>query len=334
MKSDRKPRWTVRRILLGTAGLALVLAVPPPVAQQIGLGGPALAQGAGGQGGGGQGGGGQGGGGQGGAGSAGSNRQAGGQGGGAAGGGASDHAASGSGSANAPASSGASMGQGGQTVQHGHYGQGGSTGTETGETTDSDKKGPRFGGGANSRKPTAGEQGGRPVWAKEGIPAVELGRLSVARAPETVLNHALTEVVSNWTTTGTTVMTLQAEGQPTLTMTVAQLYSLPATEFARIVQTYYATVVRIDSPLENLSLLKTLDTTGTSPLTGVEPASSADLSAIFLGSASDKTIPVTTDTVIAINTILGLPTLTPVQVADEAAKAEAVRQAILVGHES
>lgn len=240
---------------------------------------------------------------------------------------------SGSGSGHkGPGTSGSSMGQGGQTGVRGHEGQGGSTGTETGDETTSDKKGPRYGGGANSSKPAPGTTGGRPVWAKEGIPAVELGRLSVARAPAHVIDKASAEAVSNWTTMGTTVMTLTADGQPTLTMTVAQLYSLPADKFAQIVQTYYPSIVRIDSPLENLGLLKNYVSTGTSPLTGVTPASVADLVGIFLGSASDKTIPITNDTVTAIYTILKLPALTPEQTAAIAADAEAVRLAILSGH--
>ncbi|OYV26096.1 MAG: hypothetical protein B7X08_03205 [Acidocella sp. 20-63-7] len=239
----------------------------------------------------------------------------------------------GTGASHSPGTSGQSMGQGGSTGTKGHYGQGGSTGTETGdEGTSLDKQGPRFGGGANSSKPQEGTTGGRPAWAKEGIPAVELGRLSVARSPEHVLDHAFTEVVGNWATLGTTVMVLSAEGQETITMTVAQLYSLPANEFAQIVQTYYSSIVRVDSPLENLSLLKSYTLTGTMPLTGVTPASQDDMIAIFLGSASDKTIPVSTDTVTAVNTILGLPALTPEQTADIAAKAEAVRLAIDTGH--
>ena len=219
----------------------------------------------------------------------------------------------------------------GSTATHGHFG--GSSGDESGdEGTTSDKKGPQYGGSPESRKPTAGVSGGRPVWAKEGIPEVELGRLSVARAPATVLQHAFTETTTNWATTGSTVMTLTAAGQPTLTMTVAQLYSLPADQFANVVKTYYATIVRIDSPLENLALLKDVRTTGTTVLTGVTPASSTDLAAIFLGSASDKTIPVSADTVTAINTILGLPALTAAQTAELAAKADAVREAISIGH--
>ncbi len=216
----------------------------------------------------------------------------------------------------------------------GGYGQMGKTGTaDSGTSTDeSDKKGPKFSGGTNTRKPDEGTRGGRPAWAKEGIPSVELGRLNVARAPKTVIDKALATATADWATTSSTLMTLTAVGQPTLTMTVAQFYSLPAAEFARIVATYYESVTRIDSPLENLALLREVRTTGTSPLAGVTPASANDLVAIFLGSASDKTIPISVATVTAVNTILGLPALTPESTSYIAAQAEAVRLAILAGH--
>ncbi len=317
MTISKSIRGGLRAALMGTAAIGLVASLGVlPIGS--GLTGTAYAQN---QSGSGQGGGHQGGSGQGG----------GGQGGGGLGGGSGVTHGSGQrgdGTSTAPSGSGS-----GQTVTQGHYGQGGSTGEETGdEGTSEDKKGPNFGGGDDSRKPVPGTTGGRPVWAKEGIPEVELGRLSVARAPANVLNHAFTEVTTNWATTGTTVMTLTAAGQPTLTMTVAQLYSLPATEFARIVQTYYSTILRVDSPLENLSLLKDVRTTGATALTGVTPVSAIDLAAIFLGSASDKTIPVSVDTVTAVNTILQLPALTTAQTAELAAKAEAVRVAIDAGH--
>ena len=293
MKSCKRIRASVRVALLGTVAVSVGLAAPLLSGNTIYLVGPAHAQTQG-------------------------------NGGGSMGARGSGHA---------PGTSGQSMGQGGSTGTRGHYGQGGSTGTETGdEGTSPDKQGPRYGGGENSQQPPAGTTGGRPAWAKEGIPEVELGRLSVARSPEHVLDHAFSEAVSNWATMSTTVMVLTAEGKETVTMTVEQLYSLPAAEFAYIVQTYYSSIVRIDSPLENLSLLKSFALTDASPLTGVIPASHDDMIAIYLGSASDKTLPVTVDTVTAINTILGLPALTPEETADIAAKAEDVRLAILSGH--
>lgn len=237
----------------------------------------------------------------------------------------------GSGTVRPPSTPGQGMGQGGSTGTRGHYGQGGSTGTDSGEEgTSPDKQGPRFGGGTNTRQPEPGTTGGRPAWAKEGIPAVELGRLSVARAPETVLAHALTETLSNWTTMSTTTMTLVIDGV-TRTITVAELYSYPVDKFAQILVANYDAIVRIDSPLENLALLQNYATTSVVPLSGVSPASKTDLMGLFLGSASDKTIPISTDTVIAMNTILGL-NLTPVEIATIAVAAEEVRVAIATGH--
>jgi hypothetical protein len=54
------------------------------------------------------------------------------------------------------------------------------------------------------------------------------------------------------------------------------------------------------------------------------------LQAIFIGSASDKTIPITTDTVKAVYMILGFPV--PADAEQIAIAAEEVRDAILDAH--
>ena len=155
--------------------------------------------------------------------------------------------------------------------------------------------------------------GGRPVWAREGIPEVELGRLNVGRAPGHVLERAEYEALSQYTPT------------------MAGLYSLSAEEAAAALQTGYFDLARIDSPLQNLAMYKDVMTFGRSQLPGVEN-DQLELAAIFLGSASDKTIPVTEDTVTAINRILGLVDLSDRDRATLAGKAESVRAAILIGH--
>lgn len=155
--------------------------------------------------------------------------------------------------------------------------------------------------------------GGRPVWAREGIPEVELGRLNVGRAPGHVLERAEHEALSEYSEA------------------MAALYSLSAEQAAALLQGSYRDVARIDSPLQNLALYKDVMTFGQSQLPGVENAP-LDLAAIFLGSASDKTIPVTEDTVIAINRILGLVDLSDQDRSTLAGKAESVRAAILIGH--
>ncbi|MDH3871546.1 MAG: hypothetical protein OEU44_04985 [Gammaproteobacteria bacterium] len=157
-------------------------------------------------------------------------------------------------------------------------------------------------------------RGRRPVWAQEGIPEVELGRLNVARAPGHVLARA------------------EAEALATYQAGMVALYNLDADQAAGLLASSYREVARYDSPLQNLALYKDLMTFGATQLQDVQPASRLDLAAIFLGSASDKTIPVSEDSVIALNRILGLLELSPEERATLATKAETVREAILAGH--
>lgn len=204
---------------------------------------------------------------------------------------------------------------GGAGHRGGAGGASSSEGGQGGPSADSDAKGPKYMGGADSNKPGQGERGGKPVWAQEGIPEVELGRLNVARAPAHVIDKALAEAIKNFDEDKS-----------------ADLYSMTAEDFAKIMKEQYDTVVRVDSPLENLGLFKDILTDGTTQLPKVVPASTIDLAAIFLGSASDKTVSISNDSVTAINTILKLPSLSEAQTVSLAEKAEIVRAAILVGH--
>lgn len=138
---------------------------------------------------------------------------------------------------------------------------------------------------------------------------VELARLNVGRSPLTVLASQYEEALK--------------------TINAADSISLDAA--GRIVLTKDGVTKTIDSPLENLALYKEIMTTGT--ITGLTDAakakidssgtanliaitdgtlSNADLpaAASFLGAASDKTIKVTVDTVVYMNTILGINTKT------------------------
>ena len=155
--------------------------------------------------------------------------------------------------------------------------------------------------------------GGKP-WAREGIPEVELGRLNVGRAPAHVLARA------------------EQEALATDSEAMAALYNLSAEQAAALLQAQFDDVERFHSPLQNLALYKDIMTFGATQLPGVKPASQLDLAAIFLGSASDKTVPISEDTVTAINAILGLMELDAGDRATLATKAETVREAILVGH--
>jgi hypothetical protein len=71
---------------------------------------------------------------------------------------------------------------------------------------------------------------------------------------------------------------------------------------------------------------------GTSALSGVGVNTDNDmLLAIFLGVASDKTVPISSDTVVAVTTIMGDP-ITGDDAAALATAAEEVRIAVLAGH--
>ena len=115
---------------------------------------------------------------------------------------------------------------------------------------------------------------------------VDLGRLSVARAPTKVLDHSLTEALTKLTTSGA-VIALDAAGRLTVNG------------------------VAIDSPLENLALYKTYIATGTLPgvtvPTGFNPAA-------LLAAAADKTGSISVDTVEYMNSILGIPSATTLAV--------------------
>jgi hypothetical protein len=189
-------------------------------------------------------------------------------------------------------------GQGGQ-------GQGGEGKGQGGPGEDSDGQGPKAGSG--------GSGGGKPVWAQEGIPEVELGRLSVARSPDAVLDRALAEAVAS------------------LTPDMVAFYNLSYDDLIAELSLNFDNVTFIDSPLQNLALLEDLLADGTA-LTGAGVTTDETLlAAILLGAASDKTIDISTETVIAVTTILGTP-ITGTAAEQLADLADSIRVAILAGH--
>jgi len=181
------------------------------------------------------------------------------------------------------------------SVIKGKRGKGGNSGAE---------------GGGKKGAGASGTAGTRPVWAKEGIPEVELGRLNVARSPDQVLSRAY------------------AEAMATYTPQMAEFYKLSLSGMVQELSLNWDNVAIIDSPLQNLAMLKeTLK--GTQVLGGINSADT--LTAAFLGTASDKTVPISVNTVIAITTILGTP-VSGAAASKLAKEAEAIRIAILAGH--
>lgn len=198
------------------------------------------------------------------------------------------------------------QGQGNQGSQNGQGNQGGEGQGQGGPSEDSDGQGPQAGGPSDSG-------GGKPVWAQEGIPEVELGRLSVARSPDQVLDRALDEAVAG------------------LTPEMIDYYNSSLSEAIEQLSLQFDDTAFIDSPLQNLALLKDL-LSGNSALTAQGVSNDTlTLAAMLLGAASDKTIPITVETVIAVTTILEVP-VSPEFAAQLAAAAEAIRIAILAGH--
>ena len=196
--------------------------------------------------------------------------------------------------------------------------EGGGSGGQRGPDETSDAKGPR------ANQPESGKKG-NPQWAGDGaIPEVELGRLNVARSPSHVLERSLTEATTALTNNDSLYVLTYDEA-----LAAIRSGLLPdGTE-----------IFRVDSPLENLALYKELLNTGEIKLsdgsTLTTNMTDVQLAAILLGGASDKTVPISDDTVIAINTILQVSDqhITEADVHDLAVAADAVRAAILQAHD-
>ncbi len=225
-------------------------------------------------------------------------------------------------------------GQAGKPAGKGHQGQGGAT-NETGGSgsgqggpgVNSDAKGPRYMGGDSSQRGSAA-RGGKPTWGQDGLvnPATgttsELGRLNVSRAPSGVFDRQLAEAF------------VSIAADPT----ILDFYKLTVNQIKLL---NLDDVVRLDSPLANLALLKDYladgkievkDAAGTVLYT-LDSTNAPALEAILLGSASDKTLPITQDTVYAIYKII-TKTEPTADLAAIAAAAEAVRVEILYDHDN
>jgi hypothetical protein len=187
---------------------------------------------------------------------------------------------------------------------------GGSDQGQGGPSEDSDAQGP------NAGQPSGEDRGGKPAWAQEGIPEVDLGRLSVIRSPDQVLDQALDEVIATF--------------DPDL----ASLYEMSAEDYGDYVLAHWNDegFAIIDSPLQNLALLEELWVEGDTGLPGVEPASNLELAAILIGTASDKTLPVSYDTVLALAVIVGADDLSQADIQYIATAAEAVRIDVAAAH--
>jgi hypothetical protein len=168
------------------------------------------------------------------------------------------------------------------------------------------------GAGSGSGHGASG-RGGRPPWAAEGIPNVELGRLNVSRSPVQVLDRAFVEALAS------------------ITPEMVDFYNQDLSEIIADLSLNWGSVSFIDSPVQNLALLRDA-LAGGSALAGLGVTTDTfTLMAVYLGTAADKNIPITTETALAVSIILG-NALSPAEAAELAAAAEQVRIAILAGH--
>lgn len=201
---------------------------------------------------------------------------------------------------------GGGNGQGGQGAQSGQGNQGNQGQGQGGPGEDSDGQGPQAGG------PSDSSGGGRPPWASEGIPEVELGRLSVARSPDHVLDRAYDEAM----------VTLAS---------MADFYNLSLEDMVTELSLNWDDLTIIDLPLQNLAIFRdALD--GSIDLTSYGITADAfTMMAVTLGVASDKTVPITPETAYAVSVIFDMP-MTEAEATALATAAEAIRIAVLAGH--
>lgn len=182
----------------------------------------------------------------------------------------------------------------------GHSDSGGSAAGKGGPSADSTGKGPNAGLGGGKDKD------GKPNWA--GKELTDIGRMNVIKSPESVLQRAIDNL----------------EYDPA---TQAALYSMTAADFAAALLAAGNLDGLIDSPVANLALLSEY-WDGTVALDGVTPASFVDFSGILVGTAADKTSPVTTEQVEALAAITGV-TVDAAAIADAA---KTVQEAIVDIH--
>lgn len=87
----------------------------------------------------------------------------------------------------------------------------------------------------------------------------------------------------------------------------------------------------VDSPLQNLALVRDILKGGTAMQEAGVTNNSGTLLAMLIAAASDKNLAISTETVVALTTIFGVP-LTGASAESIAKAADAIRVAIAIGH--
>jgi hypothetical protein len=192
-------------------------------------------------------------------------------------------------------------------------GEGGNGAGNQGGAGQGQGQGNQGGAGAGQGQGAQGGAGGTmPPWASEGIPEVELGRLSVARSPSHVIDRAYDEAL----------LTLAS---------MAEFYNMTLDQMIEELSLNWDNITIIDSPLQNLAIFRdALD--GSIDLSSYGITNDAfTMMAVTLGIASDKTVPITAETAYAVSVIFEMP-LSEAEATALAEAAEAIRIAVLAGH--
>jgi hypothetical protein len=201
---------------------------------------------------------------------------------------------SGSGQGSGGQGSGSGQGSGGQGSGSGQGSGGKGSGQSEGKGKSDDK-------GGNSAR-------GKPSWA--GKELVDIGRLNVARSPDMVLDLALANLLLEYE-----AAVLSGIYSGTLESFIANL------DLEKM----------IDSPLQNLAVLRDYWVDDVVSLPGVTASSYIDFSAMLIGAAADKNITITSDMIGALATIfdVNMDEATAQAIAD---KADDLREAIVTIH--
>lgn len=207
------------------------------------------------------------------------------------------------------------QGQGSKGSPAGQSNKGGQGAGQGGPSEDSDSDAPHQG---TPPDPKPGRGGSAPGWTAQ-VPEVELGRLNVARAPQSVLDRAYAEAIA----------TLDVSPEMISFYSNTDIASLDA-----LIRSSFDTISYIDSPLQNLALLQEAMTTDGSALynEGVTGTSLDTLKAVFLAVASDKTVPISNATVEALAVIFNATDMTLAEIEKLQSEAEIIRLAISDAH--
>jgi hypothetical protein len=194
------------------------------------------------------------------------------------------------------------------------------------------------GQGPRGSKGDADDRSKPPVWAKEGV-TVELGRLNVVRAPDSVRDRQLAEALKNdpalfavysWTIAKFTADLTDDTARVDAPLMNLSLYEAFVTEYAKNPSATSVVVSSVDKETK-LPVSYTFDLSGGATATSVL--------GIMLGTATDKDVAkiggVTTEVVTSVNKIMGLTdefTAAGIDPAAVGTAAESVRAKISTVH--